>query len=137
MKKGQALVFEQVLMFSIGVTIFIIYFATFNIYQDYYLTSGMNDQLTETKSVITSHIIKAAVTDGNTTTLLVVPRRIGNQPYKIDLSNNGINVSSLSSGTSKFSTLLNLNKTFNFNGRIISGSGKLTIVKRGNDIQLV
>lgn len=137
MRKSQVLIFEQVLMFTIGVTIFLIYFATFNIYQDYYLVSGTNDQLIETKSLITTQIMKAALTDGNTTILFTIPRKMGDSLYKIDLSDSGLNLTSLNSGTSKYSNIMNLNKTFSLNGRIISGSGKLTVIKRGNEIQLV
>ncbi|MFH1364269.1 MAG: hypothetical protein ABIH52_01305 [Candidatus Aenigmatarchaeota archaeon] len=137
MRKSQVLIFEQVLMFTIGVTIFIIYFATFSIYQDYYLTTGTNDQLTEVKSFLTSHVIKMAMmNESNITTLVNIPRNIGNQIYKIEFSNTGINITTLEIYSSKTSSFLNLNKTMSFNGRVVSGSGKLTLIKRGNEIRI-
>lgn len=146
--KSQTAVFEQVLMFTIGVSIFIIYLAVFNIYQNYYIDASSNDQLTEVKSLITSHIEKMILLDEpfirgatdntvNATYLITIPRHIGNQIYKIDLSNEGINISSIGTRASKSSSLLNLNETYTFNGRVISGSGKLTIIKRGTEIKII
>jgi len=124
-------------MFTIAVTIFIIYFATFTIYQEYYLTSGVNDQLTEIKSYMSTHILKVAVTDANTTTLLIVPRYVANERYKVELSDNGITLTSLSSMTTQQTSLLNLNKTISFSGQVTSGSGKITLLKRGNEIRII
>ena len=49
-RKAQSVIFEQVILFGIGVAIFIICFAIFNIYQNYFMTISLNDQLGQMKS---------------------------------------------------------------------------------------
>jgi hypothetical protein len=63
---GQSLVFEQVLLFGIGVAIFVALFAVFTMYQNYFASVNLNNQLDEVKDLIVSNIMKL-VEKGNVT----------------------------------------------------------------------
>ena len=136
-RKGQMLVFEQVLMFSIGVAIMIMAFALFTMYQNYYTSSTASDQMTEVKEYVLSSIIKACESDANVTMILTIPKTVSNSFYKISLSNAGLNVTlEPSSGSGDFSPLYGLNETFVFSGMAISDMGKVVVYKNGNLVSL-
>ncbi|MCX6818016.1 MAG: hypothetical protein NTU57_04100 [Candidatus Aenigmarchaeota archaeon] len=137
-RKGQMLVFEQVLMFTIGVTIMIMAFALFTMYQNYYTSSTASDQMTEVKEYVLSSIIKACENrDANVTMILTIPKTVSNSFYKISLSNAGLNVTlEPSSGSGDFSPLYGLNETFVFSGMAISDLGKVVVYKNGNLVSL-
>lgn len=136
-RKGQMLVFEQVLMFSIGVAIMIMAFALFTMYQNYYTSSTASDQMTEVKEYVLSSIIKACESEANVTMILTIPKTVSNSFYKISLSNAGLNVTlEPSSGSGDFSPLYGLNETFVFSGMAISDLGKVVVYKNGNLVTL-
>jgi hypothetical protein len=138
-KKGQILVFEQVLIFSIGVVILITSFALFTMYQNYYTSSSSMDQLTQVKEYVLSNIIMVCEKEANSTVILSIPKTIGNNFYKIRLSPAGLNVtleSGTAIGTGDFSPLYGLNATFDFSGMVISDLGKVVIYKNGNAVVL-
>jgi len=136
--KSQSIIFEQVLLFVMGVTIFIMYFAVFNIYQGYFTSVGVNDQLSQIKGLISSSILKLTSKEGTTASItLKIPKRIGNEVYRIELSNNGINITSMITGISKHSNLYNLNESVNLTGEVLSIAGKVMIYKKGNEIRLI
>ncbi len=134
--KGQILVFEQVLLFSIGIIILITSFALFIMYQNYYITETAQDQLTQVKEYVLSHIIKLCEeSDLETSVVLTIPERIGNSFYRISMSNIGINITLEPEGKiNEFSTLYGLNETFSFSGMVISDKGKIVIYKKRNSI---
>ncbi len=134
--KGQILVFEQVLLFSIGIIILITSFALFIMYQNYYITETAQDQLTQVKEYVLSHIIKLCEeSDLETSVVLTIPERIGNSFYRISMSNIGINITLEPEGKiNEFSTLYGLNETFSFSGMVISDKGKVVIYKKRNSI---
>jgi len=136
-RKGQMLVFEQVLMFSIGVAIMIMAFALFTMYQNYYTSSTASDQMTEVKEYVLSSIIKACESEANVTMILTIPKTVSNSFYKISLSNAGLNITlEPSSGSGDFSPLYGLNETFVFSGMAISDMGKVVVYKNGNLVSL-
>lgn len=136
-RKGQMLVFEQVLMFSIGVAIMIMAFALFTMYQNYYTSATASDQMTEVKEYVLSSIIKACESDANVTMILTIPKTVSNSFYKISLSNAGLNVTlEPPSGSGDFSPLYGLNETFEFSGMAISDLGKVVVYKNGNLVSL-
>jgi len=136
-RKGQMLVFEQVLMFSIGVAIMIMAFALFTMYQNYYTSATASDQMTEVKEYVLSSIIKACESDANVTMILTIPKTVSNSFYKISLSNAGLNVTlEPPSGSGDFSPLYGLNETFEFSGMVISDLGKVVVYKNGNLVSL-
>ena len=135
--KGQMLVFEQVLMFTIGVAIMIMAFALFTMYQNYYTSSTASDQLTEVKEYVLSSIIKACESEANVTMILTIPKTVSNSFYKMSLSNAGLNVTlEPSGGSGDFSPLYGLNETFVFSGMAISDLGKVVVYKNGNLVSL-
>lgn len=132
--KGQILVFEQVLIFGIGVAIFVTSFALFVMYQNYYTSSSTQDQITGVKEYVLSNIIKICEKDENSSVVLPIPKIIGNNFYKISLSPAGLNVTT--EGWSDFSPLYGLDKKFEFSGMVVSDLGKIVIYKSGNSVFL-
>ncbi len=136
--KGQILVFEQVLIFSIGVVILILSLSLFMMYQNYYLSTTTQDQLSEVKEYVLSSIIKiTSERDMNASFVLTIPKTVGSTFYKISLSNSGLNITLEPEGKAgDFSTLCGLNESFNFTGRVVSDMGKVVVYKRDNWIIL-
>ena len=134
--KGQTLVFEQVLLFRLGVVILIASFSLFMMYQTYYISETTQDQLTQVKEYTLSHIIKLCEKNEiESTVVLSIPKIIGNGFYRISLSNVGLNLTLEPEGTlSEFSTLYGFNETFSFGGMVVSDRGKIVIYKKGNSI---
>jgi hypothetical protein len=134
-KKAQTMIFEQVILFSIGVTIFVMCFAAFNIYQDYYESVSLNDQMGQLKSWITSHVIRIIENrDANTSIILEIPRRISGEEYEIEFDDEGISIVSFLSRTVKKAPLFNLTEQYNFSGRVTSTGRQFVIYKKGKDI---
>lgn len=137
--KGQIMVFEQVLLFTISIVILITSFALFLMYQNYYMNETANDQLTQVRDYILSYLVEVCEEEEfETSVTLSIPKRIGNDFYKIKLSNLGLNVTFWPPGkiTDRFSTLYGLNETFDFRGGAVSDRGKIVIYKRGNSIYI-
>lgn len=132
--KGQTLVFEQVLLFSLGVVILITSFALFIMYQNFYLSKTTQDQVTQVKEYVLSHIVELCGAEANSSAVLPIPETIGNKFYRINISNSGLEVALEPDGASDFSTLYGLNETFSFFGRVVSERGKIVIYKTGNSI---
>ena len=136
--KGQTLVFEQVLLFTIGVTVFLISFALFMMYQNHYISETTRDQITQVKEYLLSNIIKLCEReDFNSSVVLDLPQRIGNSLYRISFSPEGLNITlEPETGLYEFSNLYGFNETFTFQGMVISDRGKIVIYKRGNSIYI-
>lgn len=134
-RKGQTLVFEQVLIFGIGVAIFATSFALFVMYQNHYTSSSTQDQITGVKEYVLSSIIKICEKDEmNSSVVLPIPKTIGNNFYRVSLSPAGLNVTA--EGASDFSPLYGLDKKFDFSGMVVSDLGKIVIYKSGNSVFL-
>jgi hypothetical protein len=97
---------------------------------------GVNDQLLEISEYVGSNIIKLAETGSaeDASVILKIPRKIGNEEYVIELSGNGLNVTSSTTRVSRHSGLYNLNETYSLTGRVASGRGEAIIYKTGNQI---
>ena len=134
--RGQSPIFEQVMLFVLGVAIFIICFSMFKIYEDYFTDITVRDQLDAAKNFIISNILKLSKRSGdiNSSIMLKIPRKAVNQPYQVSLSSKGINVTSLASGMYSDSGLYNLSKSFELEGSTLSSYGKCIIYKKGNKI---
>lgn len=137
-KKGQTIVFEQVLLFTISVAIFISSFALFSIYQSHYLSMIKWDQLKGMKEYLVSNIIELSEKEEfESSVVLKIPNRIGNDFYRIRLSNAGLNISFITGDTDyDFSPLYWLNSSYTFGGSVMSDRGKVIIYKKGNSIKL-
>jgi len=138
-KKGQTLVFEQVLLFTIGVAIFIASFALFSMYQSSYMSVMKWDQLKAVKEYMVSNIIEISEKhEFDSSVMLEIPKRIGNDYYRLTLSPNGLNISVLAGNERDydFSSLYGLNNSYNLSGSVTSDRGKVIIYKIGNSIKL-
>jgi hypothetical protein len=134
---GQSLIFEQVMLFGIGVAIFVVLFAVFTIYQHYFASVNLHNQLDEVNDVVVLNIIKLVEKDNVTAHVIVdIPRRIGDEGYEIVLSDRGLNVTSLLTGVSKSSSLYGLNESYNLTGSVMSIFGRIIIYKKENKIIL-
>jgi hypothetical protein len=136
MKKGVSLVFEHVLLFMIGIVIFLACFATFRSYELYFTQSITRDQFNEVSEWVVSKMVALSEGDEVNSTLRVrVPALLGNEPYEINLSQEGISVTSLASRRNLFSPLSSINKTFSLGGGFSTLHGsEFLIYKRGNQI---
>ncbi len=132
--KGQTMVFEQVLIFGIGVAIFAASFALFAMYQSHYSSSSSQDQLTGVKEYVLSSIVRMCNEDNtNSSAVLGIPKTIGDRFYKISLSPDGLNLS-IENVAADFSPLYGLEKRFEFSGMALSDLGKIIIYKRGTSV---
>jgi len=137
-KKGQTVVFEQVLIFSISVAIFIAAFTLFSMYQNQYMSITTRDHLAGVKEYVMSNIIDLVKKEGfNSSVTLKIPRTVSNRLYLIDLSNNGLYVRMNGEEAYEFSSLGALNETFTFGGQVSSDLGVIVIYKKGDKILLM
>lgn len=129
------MIFEQVLLFMISVAIFIVCFALFQIYEDYYSYIAVNDQVKAVRDIISAQAIQLIKYEGlNVTTSLRIPRRIGDEYYNIRFNGTGLNVSLSLSNVAATSDFFRLGDRFNFYGNSTSAKGEIIIYKRGNNI---
>lgn len=137
--KAQVLIFEQVMLFVIGVGIFVVCFVVFITYQDYFLSVSVNDQLENVRNLISFNILKLSEKEDEVESFITLPisKNVVGEAYKIELSENGLNVTSLVSGISKFSNLYALNESFNFSGKVVSTVGRIIIYKKEKRIRLI
>ena len=78
----------------ISVAIFIVCFALFQIYEDYYSFVAVNDQVKAIRDIISAQAIQLIKYEGlNVTTSLRVPKRINGEFYYIRFNGTGLNVS--------------------------------------------
>ncbi len=138
-KKGQTAVFEEVMLFGIGVAIFISSAFIFNYYQDVSLDITTRDHMTETLNYISSTILDISRIDGNVSVTLNIPEKINEKYYyTITLDSNGIELETISADINISSNLYGIQRPGS--GLIIrpntiaSVSRKLMIYKRGNEI---
>lgn len=137
--KGQTLVFEQVMLFMIGVAIFIACFGLFQIYQAHYTYVSVNDQSIGVKELVSSQILQLMKFKNNDTTAeieLVVPQTIGGERYDIELPGKSLDITTLQTGTKASSTLYMLGDSIPMSGKSASSKGKIIIYKNRNKIIL-
>lgn len=135
-KKGANLIFEQVMLFMIGIGIFMVTFYIFTSYEWQYSSSITDDQLVEVSDWVVSNILGTSVSENMNATLKVtVPATIGNERYKINLTQEGLIVSTLDNEKSVFSPLSRINQTMSLGGSFSTAhGGEFIIYKRGNQI---
>lgn len=130
-RSGQTVVFEQVLLFTVGVAIFLAAFAVFTIAQGFYQDTAAADQVRQVRELVASEL-QAMAAGGNATNRSVeleVPRHIQDEVYQIVLTQRGLNVSVPGMRLWSFSTLGWLNQTFNLSGARSSNSALVVIEK--------
>ncbi len=130
--KGQEMVFELVLIFSISLVIITILYSIFSSYGDYYNSSGLGDSLGKIRHLIAQNIIQLAEKEADGSMIVKIPDRVINEIYIVELSPAGLNVSA--KRVSRFSNLYGLHERFMLSGKVPSVNGRLTIYKTGNQI---
>lgn len=136
-RKGQSVIFENVLIFTAGIAIFVLFYTVFSIYQVHFTNVGIDSQLSEINDYVSSHILLMAGKDGiNSSVTLKIPRTVATELYELELYPTGLNVTSITSNIRKHSSLYNLPVVL-VPKRIPSSSGKITIYKRGNRINIL
>ena len=133
---GQSLIFEIVLLFAIAVNIFIVLFYILSTYQSYYNTVNISDQLSSIRSLVSANIVELAGKEGNSSVSLKIPKTIGDEFYKIELTNNGLNITTIGKSLSVYSNLF-LNETYQMAGRVVSNAGEIVINKQGDKINII
>jgi len=136
--KGVSLVFEQVLLFMIGVMIFSACFVTFSSYQQQFTDTISQDQINEIRDSVSSAVLdfSSRKQSVNSSMKMNLPDRIGNAGYIIELNSSGLFVYTL--GPSRIegvSLLYGINHSLSLSGRFSSISGReLLIYKNENEI---
>ncbi len=135
--KGQSVVFENVLIFVAGVTIFVLFYSVFTAYQANYTAIGIDSQLSEIRDYISTHILlMAGKEDINSSVTLKIPRTVATELYEIEVYRGGLNLTSSVTGVRKHSGLYNLSVTL-VPKRVPSSAGKVTIYKKGDRINII
>lgn len=138
--KAQTMIFERVLLFMVGVVIFIACFMIFLNYQDYFLEVSVDDQLDDVGKHISSTILKLAEKQNQTeaSISIEIPSKVGNEVYSIHLSCDGLNITTTVTGRNRLFKLYGLSESFEFGGETIySTVSELMIYKKGNRIILL
>ncbi|MBL7206345.1 MAG: hypothetical protein ISS36_01960 [Candidatus Aenigmarchaeota archaeon] len=135
-RKAQARVFEEVILFLFGVMIFITFLAFYNSYQLYFLSVGEENQIIEIKNLVVSNIVKLATKPGDSSIIMKIPPKIGDIPYTIELSDTGILLRGSKMNTSNLYNIKELTGG-TLGGSVWSTQGKVTIIKKENNINLV
>ena len=135
-KKGVSLVFEQVMLFVVGVTIFLTCFSLFKSYEVYHTGNIMQDQMNEVSDMVGSTIFSISWNqDYNSTLKRSVPERVGNEYYSIRLTQSGINLTSHQTGKMLFRPLASINDSYTLSGGFSTLHGtEFLIYKKGNQI---
>jgi hypothetical protein len=134
--KAVSMIIEYSLLFLFGIIIFISSVNVFGNYDAYFSSVSVNDHLNEISEYMSSNIIKLAETGSGeeSSIILKIPKKIGNENYMIELSSGGLNITSINTRVSKSSSLYNLNSTYILSGKAVSTAGSVIIYKTGNQI---
>ena len=133
--KAVSLIVEYVILFMFGIMIFISCVSVFSNYEKHFRSISMDDQLSEVRQYVESGIIKLAEKEKEDSSVaLSIPKKAGNEYYRIELSSQGLNVTSLDTKVTKHSSVCNLAQNIELKGRVISSAGSMIIYKTGNQI---
>ena len=136
-RKGATLAFEQVMLFMIGISIFLASMFIFKSYEAYYTETISRDQMMDVTDLVASNIITFSFRTGtNGSTWVSVPSEIGGEAYYIELRQDGLNVSSLTGRREVFRGLSTINQTYGLSGRFSTAGGRsqFQIFKNGDQI---
>lgn len=139
MRKGQSRVFEQVLLFGIGVAIFIACFSFFQIYQTEYTRTSMDDQLRGVRDTLYNHILEMSLNEViNSSVVLRIPKRIGGEEYTVTVDDDDITIRTIISGKVVSMSLQMISSAhggkYSLSGESRSSGGEIIIYKRGYNI---
>lgn len=135
--KGQTAVFEEVMLFGIGVGIFITSFMIFTNYQTTSLEITTQDHMTEILNYLSSTVLEISRTQGNVSRIVSIPDKIDNNYYMISFNNDGIGIEIIPDGRNVSSNLYGIQNSPNIiikENTIASISGKIIIYKKGMEM---
>ncbi len=133
--RGQSPVFEQVMLFAIGVGIFGGFLFFFGLYESHFTSEGRQMQLDSARYVLSLDIASLAARDGSSSVTEPVQKKAGDEPYKIRLNSTGLYL--WTSEKSSWSNVYYMNELVVFeDSSVWSTGGKVTIIKEGNNIKL-
>ncbi|MHA2065801.1 MAG: hypothetical protein ACXABY_15615 [Candidatus Thorarchaeota archaeon] len=134
-RKGTTFTVGQILVFVMGVAIFLSMFFIFNNYQNHFIEINTHNQLDEAMEIVVSNLIKLSQKKGNTTAYIrmefgegTLPERIGNYDYWISFSQKNITIET-AAGFSTTSAVYGLNESLAISGTVFSSSGSFVIYK--------
>ena len=129
-------VFEQVLLFIISVSIFLSTYSFFNMYQNSFSTRMRDIYIDLVGEKILLGIIDICKTGMNTNTTIIIniPDKILGKTYKVSLDNNQLEIDI--SGYKKTYKLYGFEDDFEFSGNTQSSGKIILIYKKGNSIIL-
>ena len=135
-RKGVSLIFEQVMLFVVGVVIFIISLSIFNTYERYYTETIVVNQIENIQQDIVSNLLTFYYNDEiNSTLRMSVPEMVGSEHYDIRINQSGLSLTTKVSRKSSFAPLSRINDTFILSGGFSTVHGsEFLIYKRGNQI---
>jgi hypothetical protein len=135
MRKGQSLIFEQVLLFMISVAIFIVCFGLFQLYQSHFTHISLNDQVKAVRDMVSSQVLQIVKFENlNVTSKLKIPKKISGEEYRLLMTGTGLNVTTEITGITATSNFYQLGERYSFSGETISSKGEIIIYKMGNNI---
>jgi len=125
-------VFEQVLLFIISVSIFLSTYSFFNMYQNSFSTRMRDIYIDLVGEKILLGIIDICKTGMNTNTTIIIniPDKILGKTYKVSLDNNQLEIDI--SGYKKTYKLYGFEDDFEFSGNTQSSGKIILIYKKGN-----
>ncbi|MBN1896532.1 MAG: hypothetical protein JW789_02280 [Candidatus Aenigmarchaeota archaeon] len=133
--KGQSRVFEQVLLFGIGVAIFVSSFAIFQMYQTEYTLTASDDQIRGIRDLVYNHITEMTINeDLNSSIVIKIPKQIGGEGYSISVDDDDLTVRMEKSGKLASTEMTSLSMLYSFSGETRSSGGEIIIYKRDYNI---
>ncbi len=137
--KGQVVVFENVLIFSISVLLFTFSFMIFLNFQEYYRNVAVHDQLNKLGNMVLTGIITVAADEAtNSSVTLSIPKTIASEHYEIRLEDGELRLRL--KDVEKVSKAFHMGSSggaYTLGGRVPSSKGKVTIYKNGGQINIL
>jgi len=139
--KAQSAVFEQVLLFTISVAIFIIALGIFQFYQSYFSSASLSDHTRAVRDIVYNHIAELTqIEDLNASFMLKIPKQLAGEYYTLKINNTEFSVVTQQTGIAAVSNISSLSLgyggMYTFSGETRSSRGKIIIYKRGHNIIL-
>jgi len=132
--KGQYKIFEELLIFSIGIGVASMIMLVFNNLSGDIEHSSMENQLKDVNNLISSGIVNTYESGINTTTVMKIPKTIGNKPYVIEI-NNG-NLITYIYGNKKINYTRPIYSINIYDAKLMSSSWYIEINRDNNGIHL-
>ena len=129
-RKGQYLIVEQMVVFSIGVFIALAFITMFGTFEEGVREETSTNQLKTYSKTVTNKILSLVETDTEGTAVFEIPKKLGGKSYLINLSEGLI----IQAGNYEYkSDLVGLNEHLNLSGLVLSNKGKAKLSYDGDE----